>query len=82
MKGKIVRLEPSKRSFSEFYNYGKDSAIKSILFSYNGLKWTINIQRWLFVVTGVNALDIALLSVGFQSNRAALMNPVRALRSE
>jgi hypothetical protein len=33
-------FEPTKKKFAEFYNYRKDSTIKSIIFSYNGLKWT------------------------------------------
>ncbi len=32
-------LDPTKRQFGESYNYGKDSTIKSVVFSYNGLKW-------------------------------------------
>jgi hypothetical protein len=33
-------LEPTKKQFRESYNYGKDSTIKSVIFSYNRLKWT------------------------------------------
>jgi hypothetical protein len=32
-------LDPSNRQFGESYNYGKDSTVKSVVFSYNGLKW-------------------------------------------
>jgi putative ABC transport system permease protein len=35
-----------------------------------------------FLVAGLGALMIALLSVGWQASRAASINPVRALRSE
>ncbi len=37
---------------------------------------------WIFVVAGLGALLITLLTVSFQSIKAALMNPVRSLRSE
>jgi putative ABC transport system permease protein len=41
-----------------------------------------NITIWIFVVAGVLALVIALLTVGYQSTKAALKNPVDALRYE
>ncbi|GAB3321031.1 ABC transporter permease [Larkinella ripae] len=37
---------------------------------------------WIFAVSGLGAVAITLLTVSFQSIKAALMNPVRALRSE
>lgn len=37
---------------------------------------------WVFAVSGVGALVITLLTVSFQSLKAALMNPVKSLRSE
>ncbi|MVM33795.1 FtsX-like permease family protein [Spirosoma sp. HMF4905] len=37
---------------------------------------------WIFAVSGAGALAITLLTVSFQSVKAALMNPVRSLRSE
>ncbi|MBC7893589.1 MAG: ABC transporter permease [Sphingobacteriaceae bacterium] len=40
------------------------------------------ISGWVFVVSGAGALAITLLTVSFQSIRAALMNPVKSLRSE
>ena len=42
----------------------------------------IDIQWWVFVLTGLLAIIIALLTVSYQSIRAALMNPVKSLRSE
>ena len=47
-----------------------------------GFAYRISIQWWMFGLVGVIALGIAMVSVGFQAIRAALMNPVRALRSE
>jgi|APTNR8051073442_1049403.scaffolds.fasta_scaffold02854_2 putative ABC transport system permease protein len=44
--------------------------------------YRIEIQWWMFVVAGVGAVVIAFLTVGFQSVKAALANPVKSLRSE
>ncbi|TDB67331.1 FtsX-like permease family protein [Arundinibacter roseus] len=41
-----------------------------------------DIQWWIFVVAGIVAVGIALLTVSYQSLKAALMNPVKSLRSE
>ncbi|MDO1451047.1 ABC transporter permease [Rhodocytophaga aerolata] len=44
--------------------------------------YQINISLWVFLVAGVLALLIALLTVSYQSIKAALANPVKSLRSE
>jgi putative ABC transport system permease protein len=44
--------------------------------------YRIDMPWWAFVAAGGIALSIALLTVSFQSIRAALKNPVTALRSE
>jgi putative ABC transport system permease protein len=44
--------------------------------------YRIDIQWWMFAAAGAAALLIAFLTVGFQSVRAALANPVESLRSE
>jgi putative ABC transport system permease protein len=41
-----------------------------------------NISWWVFLVTGVVAITIALLTVGFQAVKAAIANPVKSLRTE
>jgi putative ABC transport system permease protein len=37
---------------------------------------------WIYVLAGVAAMLIALLTVSFQSIRAAMANPVESLRTE
>ena len=44
--------------------------------------YKIDIEWWVFALTGLLAVGIALLTVSFQSIKAALMNPVKSLRSE
>jgi putative ABC transport system permease protein len=44
--------------------------------------YRVAINLWIFVLVGVIVLIIALLTVGFQSYRAARRNPVDALRYE
>jgi putative ABC transport system permease protein len=44
--------------------------------------YRIDIEWWVFAVAGLLAVGIALLTVSFQSVKAALMNPVKSLRSE
>jgi putative ABC transport system permease protein len=44
--------------------------------------YRINISLWVFALAGVIALLIALLTVSFQSYKAASKNPVEALRYE
>jgi ABC-type antimicrobial peptide transport system permease subunit len=45
-------------------------------------EYRINIGWWVFVVAGVAALLIALLTISFQSIKAAIANPVKSLRTE
>ena len=44
--------------------------------------YKINIDWWVFALAGGLAIFIALITVSFQSIKAALMNPVKSLRSE
>ena len=44
--------------------------------------YKIDIEWWVFALAGTLAVGIALLTVSVQSIRAALMNPVKSLRSE
>lgn len=47
-----------------------------------GYNYRISIEWWVFAVTGIIALVIAGLTVSFQAIKAAIANPVKALRSE
>jgi ABC-type antimicrobial peptide transport system permease subunit len=44
--------------------------------------YKVQISWWLYVVAGVVAVVIALITISFQSLKAAFTNPVTALRSE
>jgi putative ABC transport system permease protein len=44
--------------------------------------YRINIGWWVFIVAGLTAVVIALLTVSFHAIKAALRNPVRNLRTE
>lgn len=44
--------------------------------------YRVGIQWWMFALAGFLAVLIAFLTVGFQSVKAALANPVKSLRSE
>ncbi|MEP7255487.1 MAG: ABC transporter permease [Ferruginibacter sp.] len=45
-------------------------------------EYRINISVWVFVIAGMVALLIALITVSFQAIKAAIANPVKSLRSE
>lgn len=44
--------------------------------------YRIHVTWWMFALAGLAAILIALITISFQSIKAALMNPVRSLRSE
>jgi putative ABC transport system permease protein len=44
--------------------------------------YRINFSWWVFAIAGFAAMMIALLTVSYQSIKAALMNPVKSLKSE
>ena len=45
-------------------------------------EYRTEISWWIFAVSGLGALVITLLTVSYQAIKAALMNPVKSLRSE
>ena len=42
----------------------------------------IGIGYWVFILTGAASILIALLTVGFQAVKAAILNPIKNLRTE
>jgi putative ABC transport system permease protein len=48
----------------------------------NGYPFRTGIQWWLFAALFLLVLVIALLTVSFQSIKAALMNPIQSLKSK
>lgn len=44
--------------------------------------YRITIQWWMFAIAGLSALGIALLTVSFHAVKAAIINPVKSLRTE
>jgi putative ABC transport system permease protein len=44
--------------------------------------YRVHISGWIFAIAGIFAIVIALITVSTQAIRAALMNPVKSLRSE
>ena len=48
----------------------------------NDFAYRTDIHWWIFLLAGGLTVGIALLTVSFQSVKAALMNPVKSLRSE
>ena len=47
-----------------------------------GFVFRIHIDAWIFIGAGLFAVGIALLTIGYQSVKAAIANPVKSLRSE
>jgi len=44
--------------------------------------YRVNIQWWVFAAAGAAAIVIAVITVSFQSIKAAMMNPVKAIKTE
>jgi len=44
--------------------------------------YRISVSGWIFLLTGIVAVVIALFTVGFHAVRAAMANPVKSLRTE
>ena len=45
-------------------------------------QYRIEISGWIFLIAGLLAISIALITVSFQAIKAALTNPVKSLRTE
>jgi putative ABC transport system permease protein len=44
--------------------------------------YRVDMQWWVFAVAGLLAIAIAFATISYQAIKAALMNPVKSLRSE
>jgi putative ABC transport system permease protein len=42
----------------------------------------INVEWWVFALSGASAIVIALLTVSYQAIKAAIINPIKSLRTE
>ncbi len=47
-----------------------------------GFAYKISLSWWIFALSGATALVVALITISYQTIKAALANPVRSLRSE
>jgi len=47
-----------------------------------GFAYRINLDGWVFILAGIAAILVALLTISFQAIKAALLNPIRNLRNE
>jgi putative ABC transport system permease protein len=48
----------------------------------NDFVYRINISIWIFIFSGLIALSLAIITVSYQAIKAALMNPVKSLKTE
>jgi putative ABC transport system permease protein len=48
----------------------------------NDFAYRIKISAWIFIAAGLTAMIIALATISFQAIKAALVNPVKSLRTE
>ena len=44
--------------------------------------YRVNIEWWIFALTAVLSIFIAIITVSYQAIKAAIANPVKSLRSE
>jgi putative ABC transport system permease protein len=44
--------------------------------------YRVGVDGWVFVLAGLGAIGLAVMTVSYQSIRAAMANPLRSLRSE
>jgi ABC-type antimicrobial peptide transport system permease subunit len=47
-----------------------------------GYAYRITLSGWIFLAAGIMSMLIALVTVSFQSIKAALSNPIKSLRTE
>jgi len=44
--------------------------------------YRINVSLWMMVLAGLTAIVIVLFTISFQAIKAAMVNPVKSLRTE
>jgi len=44
--------------------------------------YRVDVSWWIFIVAGISAILIAMITISFQAIRAAVVNPVKSLRTE
>ncbi|TXE05924.1 ABC transporter permease [Algoriphagus aquimarinus] len=47
-----------------------------------GFAYQVSVHWWIFLVAGILAVIVALVTISFQAIKAAMMNPVNSLKSE
>jgi hypothetical protein len=47
-----------------------------------GYQYRTEITWWIFVMAAIGAMSLTLLTVSYQSIKAALTNPVKSLKTE
>ena len=45
-------------------------------------EYRINMPWWVFIITAVLIISISILTVSFESIKAAIVNPIKSLRTE
>lgn len=48
----------------------------------NVIGLSLGIDWWIFIITGITALLVAIMTISFQTIKAAIANPVKSLRTE
>ena len=48
----------------------------------NGFEYKVNLSWPMFITTGIFIISVALITIAYQSIRAALQNPTKSLQSE
>jgi putative ABC transport system permease protein len=73
----------------EFYQTDSNSFYLSVPFSWylmdrwlEGFAYRINIGIGVFLLAGLTALLISWITVSYQSIKAAIVNPIKSLKSE
>lgn len=79
----LALLLPFAKRVDQKANLFLSSALTVIALKTSGLTpLRITISWWISIVAGLGAILIALMTVSFQSVKAAMANPVRSLRWE